>query len=566
MAIVNEVITQFGFKGSAKPLTNYNAALGQSIKFLGASALAIKGLTVAFQAFVFRTTAALDPMIQLSRTTGVAVETMQELGFAASVSGSSLEAVQSSMGGLSEKIGEAAQRGSEDFARLGISVRKANGDVKSADEVFGELGKRFKDLDLSLGEQRSFAQKLGIDSTLIQLLNKSGAEVDALRVKAKALGVVSGADANLAASLNDSLTTLKFGFGAVQNAIAIGFAPQLKEMTSGFIDFLIANKTLITEGISKTISFVFELAKAMKRLMPVLVGIGLVFAASQVAAIGFGTVMATIFSPVVLITAGIVALLLIVDDLIVAFHGGNSVIANFFQSFGIDIVPVLQVIVDAFLAMMDRIIAIWTSIGSIFGDVFSAAIALVTGDFDGFFNNIMSAFKGVVDFLLVAFKPILKNVVTAFNDMMASLISIFKKIGAIFADTFSAVISLISGDFDGFFNNIMSAFKGVVDFLLVAFKPITALISAATGFIGSKFASFFGLGGGDKAQQQTQTQDQRISAGSTNQTNSNINNSIQQDVNIEIKTSDPLTAGASVGAALNDQLADTQTQFSRGGL
>ena len=501
MAIVNEVITQFGFKGSAKPLTNYNAALGQSIKFLGASALAIKGLTVAFQAFVFRTTAALDPMIQLSRTTGVAVETMQELGFAASVSGSSLEAVQSSMGGLSEKIGEAAQRGSEDFARLGISVRKANGDVKSADEVFGELGKRFKDLDLSLGEQRSFAQKLGIDSTLIQLLNKSGAEVDALRVKAKALGVVSSADANLAASLNDSLTTLKFGFGAVQNAIAIGFAPQLKEMTSGFIDFLIANKTLITEGISKTISFVFELAKAMKRLMPVLVGIGLVFAASQVAAIGFGTVMATIFSPVVLITAGIVALLLIVDDLIVAFHGGNSVIANFFQNFlGFDIVPIL------------------------------------------------------------------KNVVTAFNDMMAALVSIFKKIGAIFADTFSAVISLISGDFDGFFNNIMSAFKGVVDFLLVAFKPITALISAATGFIGSKFASFFGLGGGDKAQQQTQTQDQRISAGSTNQTNSNINNSIQQDVNIEIKTIDPLTAGASVGAALNDQLADTQTQFSRGGL
>lgn len=497
MAIVNEVITQFGFEGSSKPLTNYNAALGQSITLLGAGALAIQGLTVAFQAFVFQATAALDPMIQLSRTTGVAVTTMQELGFAASVTGSDLAAVQSSISGLSDKIGEAAQKGSDDFTRLGISVRKANGEVKRADEVLAEVGDRFRALGLSLEEQGTFAAALGIDKGLVQLLGKSGDEMDALRAKARALGVITKEQADAAASLNDSMTVLKFGLGAVQNSIAVGFAPQLEELTTGFVDFLAANKELITEGITKTAEFITQLSAGIVRLTPVVLGIAAAFGIAKIATLGFGTVMATVFSPVVLITAAIVAALFVIDDLIVAFNGGKSVIADFFQEFfGIDIVPVLQGIVDAFAVMMAGIVSILSRIGSIFGDVFSAAIALVTNDFDGFIDH------------------------------------------------------------------IVSAFMGVVDFLATAFQPISDLIGSAVGFAGSGLGSLFGFG---DSQDQPTIDQQRIAAGSGSQSFQTSSNTITQDVSIEIKTDDPRAAGSAVTDSLQEQLADTQTQFSRGG-
>jgi len=85
-------------------------------------------------------------------------------------------------------------------------------------------------------------------------------------------------------------------------------------------------------------------------LLPVFAVVAGGFLVAKIAALGFAGVMGVILSPVVLITAGVAALLLIVDDLIVAFNGGNSVIASFFKdTFDIDIVKVLT---EAFKYLM----------------------------------------------------------------------------------------------------------------------------------------------------------------------------------------------------------------------
>ena len=113
-------------------------------------------------------------------------------------------------------------------------------------------------------------------------------------------------------------------------------------MAESFTQLLADNKDWIVGGIQFTVKWVGNLLAAINRLMPVFALIGVGFLAMKIAALGFGTVMGIILSPIVLITAGVVALLLIVDDLIVAFSGGQSVIADFFQdTFGIDIVDAL---------------------------------------------------------------------------------------------------------------------------------------------------------------------------------------------------------------------------------
>lgn len=354
MAIVNEVITKFGFVGDTSKLDGYNKDLASSIKILSGFAVATAGAVAATARFVTGTTQALDPLIQLSRNTKTSIEFMQEFGYMASQTGSDLGAVESTIESLSAKIGEAAQTGSEDFSRLGISVRDAGGQVKGAEQILGEVQSRFNAMGLSQAEKISFAEKLGIDKSLVQLLGKSGEEMDKLRAKAERFGVVSKAGADDAAALNDSLSTLKFGLGSVQQQIAIGLAPELMSLTDGFADFLAENKDLIINGLTVTAEFLGDVADAMIRLAPVVLLGAAAWGAYALATGGAATVMAVILSPVVLITAGIVALLLVIDDLIVAFDGGQSVIGDFFSEFlGIDIGQVMRDALKDVIAFID---------------------------------------------------------------------------------------------------------------------------------------------------------------------------------------------------------------------
>ena len=403
MAVVNELVTKFSFQGTSQPLNKYNEALGSSIKIMAGFATATLAGAGAFAGFVTNIAKSFDPLTQLSRTTGVAVEDMQKLGFVASQNGSDINAVTSSLERLSTKLGEAAQNGSAEFSRLGISVRNANGEVKQADDVLMEVGQRFQEMGLSRAEQISFAQKLGIDKSLIQTLNLSSDSMSKLKKQAEDLGVVTQEEANAMADLTDSVTVLKYGFEGIKNSIAVGFAPVLQELAENFTEFLGNNKELISEGLQKVGMWLTTLAQAIVRLMPIMAGIGLAFLGAKIYALGFSVVMRSIFSPVNIIIGVVVLLLLAIDDLMVAFKGGESVIANFFESvFGIDIVGVL------------------TEWGSAIANFASILIDAFVGAFDVVKNSLM----GLFDFFKSVFDNIMKGI-NAVTSTVSAVKSIF---------------------------------------------------------------------------------------------------------------------------------------------
>ena len=181
MAEVTELITRFSFSGSTGPLEDYNGSLGKSIGLLAGMGAALGVAVLGVGKWVTGISQSLQPLIDLNAQTGVSVERIQELSFIAEQSSSSTEALYSSISGLGAKIGEAAQKGSEDFSRLGVSVRNANGSVKDTDVVLSEVGNRFKQLGLSMNEQQGFAEALGIDPSLLSMMNKTGEEMATLR-------------------------------------------------------------------------------------------------------------------------------------------------------------------------------------------------------------------------------------------------------------------------------------------------------------------------------------------------------------------------------------------------
>lgn len=331
---VTELVTKFSFQGSTEPIDDYNSAVATSVATTAKVTAAYIASIGALTAYVSATLEGADALGQLAAETNVSVETMQELGFVASVSGSSIDAVTRSMEGLSRKIGEASKKGSEEFSRLGISVFSASGQLKNADQVLNELRVRFQQLGYTVQQQRDTLQQLEIDPSLLQFLNRSGAEIDSLRKKARDLGVVTTEQTQQIIAFNDSLTMLGFGLKAVNQQVAIAFAPSIRQLSDETIDYLIANKDLIANGLEVFIEVITEAFDALTNIKDVTLDlidntIGLENAVKGLIAIFVAIGLKTPIGKLILLVAAI-------DDVITSLRGGEGLLTDFFDSDIID--------------------------------------------------------------------------------------------------------------------------------------------------------------------------------------------------------------------------------------
>lgn len=336
MAEVTELVTKFSFKGSLTPLTKFKTGLGNVTRKLSIFATATFGSITALNLFANSVFQSIDPIAQLSRQTGIGVEAIQELGYAASVNGGSVEAMNKSLQGLNQRIGEAVALGTGEgvaiFQKYGISLKDASGQAKTADVVFDDLRKKIVALNLSQRQVGSIANKLGLDPSSVQLLMKSSDEMANLRNRAKELGTLTKEQIDATANYNDTLTTMKRAFNGVRNELAVSFLPRMQKVAESFTKFIIQNKELIlligkslvnvitalSRAFINTIGFV---ASFIKRIAETKTGIAIL-----ITAVG-GLVMA--FSPISLTVLLIAGLVLLIDDLIVMFKGGESVIGGF---------------------------------------------------------------------------------------------------------------------------------------------------------------------------------------------------------------------------------------------
>ncbi len=531
MAIATELVTKFSFVGNLNPLKLFNADLAGGIFLIGEFAGAMVEMSQQVAAFIDQPLQAAKSLQDFSFQTGIAVETVQELGFAASQLGSDVNAVQSSLTGLQQKIGEASLRGSEDFARLGISIRDGNGHLKNADQVLAEVGSRFRSLGLTMAEQRQFASALGIDTSLLQLLNQTGAEISALRKEAQELNVLTGDQTELALDYANALTTLQFATSGIQNQISVGLAPQMTELSEKYTQLLVDNKDLIVNGVTALVEGLGNLGDAFIRLAPFFGAAALAFIALKIQALGFGVVMGAVFSPVVLITAGIIGLLLIIDDLVVAFGGGKSVIADFFQEFfGIDIQPALQFVVDAFNGFLDLLLETGAAWIDTFALLFSGLGKLLSGNFDGALEDIGAAFFKLIEAITLPFQGLFDFITDGIGSAVGGAVG---KVG----------------EFFGFGGEETPAPVPEVD------GGGTGIKSSIDGAVG-KFGELFGFGG-----EETLVPVSAVAGGGT----TIRNNSVEQSNTITVISDDPRTAGKSVNDALQGQLRNASDQIDKGG-
>lgn len=393
MSAIGDLFAKVGFVVDSKSVSRVDAAIGKVKAALGALA-AFQGLK-AIDGMVSQVAEAAGNAVDTAQKLGITVEAVQELDYAAKASGTSLEGMKGALAILSKATEEARGEGghfADALAGLGITadvVRDQNWNLGLGLEMIAD-----KIAAMPPGAERTAAAmnalgKSGID--LIPFLAEGSDGIRRLRKEAADLGVVvDGTTANSFKALSDERGRVGAAIEGLKTQIAVGLLPAFRELTTGALGWIKANRQAFAAGAVKAVKVMIAAIKAVGKafmaMLPVfrflidhwkLLAVAIVAfkGASIAAAIASGAAWAVANAPLILMAALIAGVVLIVEDLWTAFTGGQSVIGDLastiVDTLGDSVVgDVFRVIKDAIQAVVDVARKAVETVKELFGLVF----------------------------------------------------------------------------------------------------------------------------------------------------------------------------------------------------
>lgn len=229
-------------KQGEKTARTLSSGLVKSLGSIGKAAgpALAAGVAVAGAALVTLTTRAvnmMDKLDELSARTGISTEQLSKWGYAARLSGTSLETLGTGLRDLSRNMADALKAGSQEaklFDSLGISIRDANGHLRSAQSVLPELADRFKVLDNQTTETALALKLFGRNGEeMLEFLNRGSQGLADMGKELESFGgVVSGDAAAAAARFKDELDRM----GTVAQGLGIQIASRLAPSMAGIAE------------------------------------------------------------------------------------------------------------------------------------------------------------------------------------------------------------------------------------------------------------------------------------------------------------------------------------------
>jgi hypothetical protein len=309
---------------------------------------------------------------------GTDTNELQAMQLAAGEAGVSVDAMSTGLRFLNRNIGEANAGSKEQaqlFAKLGISLKDASGQVRPAGDVMQDLADHIAEIP-DAAEKTNVAMKLlgRGGAELIPLLNRGGEAFEEARKDLEELGGGIGTDfVEAAHKAEEANVRLSFAMKSLKSDIALVLLPDVEKLVAGFTDivkaaFAVERQSHILEdaiGFLKAGAILFGLVKLVEGLRAFATVEGIVAA----------------LNPFNLFIAGIVIALLAYNDLKVALEGGKSVFADTFGATGIKElradIDAAKGAADVFLESLGSIADVLSAIGDAAGYVaskFSATI------------------------------------------------------------------------------------------------------------------------------------------------------------------------------------------------
>lgn len=223
-----------GLNDAEKQVVASTNAMSQKFKAVGTIMTTVGGvITAAFTAIIYKTVQAGDELWDMSQRTGIAVEKLSALGYAAKQSGTDMGTVETSLKFLARAMADtAAGTGAAQkiFNQLGIAVKDTAGNLRPTVEVMKEVATAIAGMTNET-EQVNIATELfgsRMGTQILPMLKLGGAGIEELMKKAEELGIVfSAKDAMAADEFKDKMNDLKDVLGAAGRDIANVLIPPL---------------------------------------------------------------------------------------------------------------------------------------------------------------------------------------------------------------------------------------------------------------------------------------------------------------------------------------------------
>ena len=406
-------------------------------------------------------------MVDMSQRTGVSVEALSELGFAAEQSGADLGTLEGSLKKMQKMLFEAAsgsQSAQETLASLGLSVEQLS--KLSPDEQFKLIADRMSqitDPTLKTATAMSIFGKSG--TQLLPMLSSGAKGIEELQQQARDLGLTMATeDAQAAEAFGDRIDVLWKVLKKIVFTIGSAVEPVLSAMIESTVklvvmigDWIKNNKALIVTVFKIGLAIAAGGA-AIVALGTAVAGIGAVLGAAATILTGIGTVF----------TFLVTAIAALISPIGLTIAGLSALVAYFVYTSGAGS-RAMQWLGERFGELKDTALAAWQGIGDALaaGDIALAGkILWLTLKMEwhrgvAFLQSKWLDFKG---FFIGIFQTAVYSVAGLMTDAWAGLQTGWLETTHFIADSWTILISLLQkgwNRFSGFFQKVWARIQGL---------------------------------------------------------------------------------------------------------
>lgn len=446
---------------ASQKLQSMGAACTKAGKALAPLSAAAAGLVTSFAGAAVKAGQFADDITTLSSQTGISTKELQMYAATADLVDVSVEAMAKSHQKLKSTMLTAKDGGAslQYFEQLGISVTDADGNLRSANDVFGETIK-------ALGEMENETER---DALAMKIFGKSASELNPLiedsgetyrqvteMMDEYGLQPLSDEDLATANEFNDSLDTMKLLFNQVVAIVGTKVAKVLQPLMESLKGIAAKVAQVIANMDEKTLAIILGIASAVALLSPALMALGAVLTylghtITIVSTIIGGLSKALAFlaaNPIVLLIAAIVAA-------VAAFiYFWNT--SEDFRKFWIALWTKIQTkVLSTVKAIKTFFVNLWTGIKA----VWNGAVSFFTG----LWNRIKGVFSGVKTW----FANLFSGAWTAIKEKFAGWASFWSGLWSSVKDKFGSIGTSIAGAISGALkaglNGVISQVENIIN-------------------------------------------------------------------------------------------------------
>lgn len=219
-------------------LKKMGTAIDAAFKIAAAAAVAaFAGISIG----VGRAINGMDQLAKSAQKVGVGTEALSKLAYAAQLSDVSFEQLEGALAKLAKTQDMAAQGSKEQievFRALGVEFKRADGTLRSTDEVLADIADRFQSLPDGSTKTAAAMALLGRSGAqLIPLLNGGSQGLAEMGDELERLGgVVTPEAAKQAEQFNDNITRLKTAVDGLWISVASDLLPDLVRLSESMAE------------------------------------------------------------------------------------------------------------------------------------------------------------------------------------------------------------------------------------------------------------------------------------------------------------------------------------------